>query len=136
MPPLPGSPTINAYASTNGNCGSYTPNGGSAIPIITDQRGVTRSQLGRCDIGAVESQGFVISAGNGGGQSASVASAFGTPLGVLVFGAYGEPVNGGYVTLRGREAARASPPRLSPHLSMATRRSQPWGQTRRQAVTT
>jgi len=53
--PASGSAAINAYAATGGNCGSYTPaDGGTAVSITTDQRGVTRPQGSACDSGAVE----------------------------------------------------------------------------------
>ena len=61
---LPGSPAINAGTAT----GAPT----------TDQRGISR--VGAVDIGAFESRGFTISAASGTPQSATILSAFGSPL--------------------------------------------------------
>jgi hypothetical protein len=91
MPPLPGSPVIN-----NGNNAAIT-NPPFPGPPVTDQRGVTRIIDGKVDIGAVESQGFIIKVSSGDNQAATVGKAFATPLVVSVSSAYGEPVAGGYV---------------------------------------
>ncbi len=88
-PPLPGSPAINA-----GNAAAC-----AASPVSNlDQRGVSRTAFGTCDIGAVESRGFVVGAGSGGGQSAAANTPFGLPLAVLVFSGYSEPTDGGTIT--------------------------------------
>jgi hypothetical protein len=79
---LPGSPAINAGTAT----GAPT----------TDQRGISR--VGAVDIGAFESRGFTISAASGTPQSATILSAFGSPLVASIGGVGGEPVNGGIIT--------------------------------------
>lgn len=82
---LPGSPAINA--------------GSNAGAPATDQRGVARPQQATVDIGAFESQGFVLSVVSGTPQTAPVNSAFALPLLVgVVANAGGEPVNGGQVS--------------------------------------
>ena len=81
-PPLSGSPAID----TGGSCTG------------PDQRGVSRPQGAACDIGAVESRGFTLTAG-GSGQSAAVNTAFAAPFTATAMpNAAGEPVNGGLVT--------------------------------------
>jgi uncharacterized repeat protein (TIGR01451 family)/CSLREA domain-containing protein len=85
IPLLPGSPAINAGTST----GAPT----------TDQR--DKARFGTTDIGAFESQGFVLAVGSGGTQSTTINTAFGSPLTVNVTAnntADSEPVNGGQVT--------------------------------------
>jgi hypothetical protein len=80
---LPGSPAIDAGPST----GAPT----------TDQRG--QSRVGNLDLGAFESQGFVISVSSGNNQSATVNTAFASPLLVQVTAnSSAEPVDGGLVT--------------------------------------
>jgi len=76
---LPGSPAINAGTATDAP--------------TTDQRGISR--VGAVDIGAFESRGFTISAASGTPQSATILSAFGSPLVASIGGVGGEPVNGG-----------------------------------------
>ena len=85
MPLLPGSPAIDAGSS------------GAGIPD-TDQRGVGR--VGGVDIGAFESQGFTLTAVPGSTpQTASIGTAFATPLAVTVTANNPvEPVDGGVVS--------------------------------------
>ena len=84
MPLLPGSPAIDAGTAT----GAPT----------TDQRGLGR--VGAVDIGAFESQGFVLTPLAGSSpQSALIGTAFTNPLTVVVSANNPvEPVNGGRVT--------------------------------------
>jgi hypothetical protein len=82
---LPGSPAIDAGAAVGGSVQN------------TDQRGITRPQLGGVDIGAFESQGFTMSVTGGGTQSAFPGTAFGSPLAVSVTSSHSEPVSGGVV---------------------------------------
>ena len=87
LPLLPGSPAIDA-----GTCqGPFTP--------ATDARGTARPQLSACDVGAFESRGFTFGTPSGSPQTATINTAFSTPLGVSVNSSYGEPVNGGSVTI-------------------------------------
>ncbi len=81
---LPGSPAINAA--------------NNAAASATDQRGIARPQQGTADIGAFESQGFVLSVVSGTPQSTPLSAVFAQPL-VVGVGAngVGEPVNGGQV---------------------------------------
>jgi hypothetical protein len=82
---LPGSPAIDAGDNTN-------------VPP-TDQRGFNRIVGGTIDIGAFESRGFSIALTSGNGQSATVATSFLNPLVVTVTSPYGDPVQGGVVTV-------------------------------------
>ena len=80
---LPGSPAIDAGTS------------GSGVPT-TDQRGYGR--VGGVDIGAVESQGYVLTVTSGDGQTAILGKAFTNPLTVsVVANNPHDPVNGGIV---------------------------------------
>ena len=79
---LPGSPAINA--------------GFAAGTPAQDQRHVVRGAAR--DIGAFESQGFVLSIAGGNNQATPVNTQFPQPLRVNVSSAFGEPVNGGQVT--------------------------------------
>ncbi len=73
---LPGSPALDAGAAFNDAGGR---------PITADQRGVGRPQGAAPDIGAFESQGFVVTTTNGGGtQSTTLNTAFAKPLSVSV----------------------------------------------------
>jgi hypothetical protein len=85
MPLLPGSPAISA-----GTSGAGTP--------TTDQRGQPRN--GHIDIGAFQSQGFVLNPVVGSTpQSTNAGSAFANPLAVTVTADNpAEPVDGGVVT--------------------------------------
>jgi CSLREA domain-containing protein len=89
MPPLPGSPAIDA--GDNATC--------AAAPVNNaDQRGITRPVNGTCDIGAVESRGFTMTITGGNNQSTSLSTAFANPLTVSVTSSFSEPVDGGAVT--------------------------------------
>jgi uncharacterized delta-60 repeat protein len=59
---LPGSPALDAGSTFDG--------------ITTDQRGINRPEGGAPDIGAFESQGFIVTATSGSGQSAPTNSPF------------------------------------------------------------
>ena len=72
---LPGSPAIKA--------GINTTAGGNATVLESDQRGVSRAVSGPIDIGAVEIN-YNISATKGTPQSATIGTAFATPLQVTV----------------------------------------------------
>jgi len=79
--------------------GSYAIDKGYATCPTTDQRGVTRPQGTRCDIGAYESRGFSLAISAGDNQTALPGAAFTDPLEVTVTAnASGEPVDGGLVT--------------------------------------
>jgi uncharacterized repeat protein (TIGR01451 family)/CSLREA domain-containing protein len=98
---LPGSPAIDA--GTNG------------LGSPTDQRGVARPQLANTDVGAFESQGFVLSLLSGSPQSAALNTLFAAPLVVgVVANDPLEPVDGGAVDYQapqaGASAALASTP--------------------------
>ena len=87
IPLLPGSPAINGvtYNAPN-NCPA------------TDQRGAARPQIGACDIGAFESQGFTLNLDGGNNQSTAINTAFVSPLAVNVTANNpAEPVDGGLV---------------------------------------
>jgi hypothetical protein len=85
---LPGSPAIKA--------------GTNAGAPATDQRGVSRPQLGTVDIGAFESQGFTQSMTGGDNQAVDVSQLFPIPLQVTVAPKNGtDPVAGGVVTFTG-----------------------------------
>ena len=88
MPPLPGSPVIDAGSN------ALIPNG-----VTTDQRGFTRIVNGAVDIGAFESSGFTIAVTSGSGQSTYVSTAFSAPLVATVTANNpSEPVAGGLIT--------------------------------------
>jgi hypothetical protein len=98
---LPGSPALDAGAS------------GPGIPA-NDQRGMGR--VGAVDIGAFESQGFVMTAVPGSSpQTAVIGTAFANPLAVTVKANNpAEPVDGGIVTFantssHGAQAVLATP---------------------------
>lgn len=84
IPLLPGSPAIDS-----GGCGALAP---------TDVRGIARPQGAGCDMGAFESQGFVMQKTGGDRQSTAITSAFDQPLSVFVVSQHNEPVDGGVVT--------------------------------------
>lgn len=77
---LPGSPAIDAGVGAT----------------ATDQRGI--AAVGTRDIGAFESQGFVLTTTGGSPQGTTLGTAFGQPLQVTVSSNFGEPVAGGTVT--------------------------------------
>ena len=84
MPPLPGSPAIDAGTT------------GTGVPT-TDQRGLGR--VGNVDIGAVESQGYTLTVTGGNSQTALGGAAFASPLTVSVAPDYpNDPVDGGVIT--------------------------------------
>jgi hypothetical protein len=64
-----------------------------------DQRGFARVVNGRVDIGAFESRGFVLSMAGGNNQQTTVNSPFAMPLSIQVMSPFGEPVQGGVVSL-------------------------------------
>src|SRR2546421_2318776 len=83
---LPGSPALNA--------------GNNALAAgLTDQRGSGFNRIVNTtvDIGAFESRGFTISAISGTPQSATILTAFGSPLVVSVAAVGGEPIVGGVI---------------------------------------
>ena len=95
---LPGSPAIDAGTST----GAPT----------TDQRGLGR--VGGVDIGAFESQGFMLDYVSGSNQSATVDTAFTNPLVVNVNANNSvEPVAGGVVTYTGPSTGASVAPNPS-----------------------
>lgn len=85
LPLLPGSAAIDAGNDGTGNCAT------------ADQRGITRPKGAHCDMGAFESQGFLMQKSSGDAQKVKVNLAFPAPLQVQVTSSYGEPVNGGLV---------------------------------------
>jgi hypothetical protein len=93
---LPGSRAIDA----GDNCVTDAAHCGDAnIPqLTTDQRGFARQVNGTVDIGAFESSGFTLTATSGTPQSATIGSAFASPLIASITGVGSEPVNGGIVT--------------------------------------
>jgi hypothetical protein len=84
MPPLPGSPAIDAGDNTNAPA--------------TDQQGLPRVVNGTIDIGAVECQGFTTAIARGNNQTTKANSPFAAPLVVTVTSPFDEPVQGGMVT--------------------------------------
>jgi CSLREA domain-containing protein len=92
---LPGSPAIDAGS------------GGTGIPA-TDQRGLAR--VGPVDIGAFESQGFILTGvASSSPQTATIGTAFANPLAVTVTPINpGEPVNGGRVNFVALPAANGA----------------------------
>jgi hypothetical protein len=89
--PMPGSPAINGGGAVGqGPTGNTVPN--------ADQRGIIRPQGAGVDIGAFESQGFILTKTGGDGQSTLATAPFPNPLAVTVASAHGEPANSGAVT--------------------------------------
>ena len=90
MPPLPGSPAIDPAVPAT--CSG---------PTALDQRGKPR--VGACDIGAVESQGFIFAATSGDHQTGQATRPFAQPLTVILseFGAPGVPLAGAGITVSG-----------------------------------
>jgi hypothetical protein len=74
FPLLIGSPAINA-----GDDGTCSATGDGAVNGV-DQRGVSRTFNGACDIGAFETRGFTLTSTSGGDQSATVGTPFANPL--------------------------------------------------------
>ncbi len=84
IPLLPGSPALHG--------------GDTATCEPTDQRGLAR--VGRCDIGAFESQGFTLTLTAGDNQRTLIGTPFGQGLGFTVAArASREPISGGMVRL-------------------------------------
>jgi len=86
---LPGSPAINAGSNSLA----------SSSGLTTDQRGPSFNRVvgAAVDIGAFESRGFTISAFSGTPQSATILTAFASPLVASITGVGVEPVNGGVI---------------------------------------
>jgi hypothetical protein len=102
FPLLPGSPAINTGDSTASNC------------PVADQRGVSRPQGGRCDMGTFESRGFSLAVTSGDGQSTLVNTAFTHPLALSITSLNSEPVNGGKITFTAPSSGASAV--LSSHL--------------------
>jgi hypothetical protein len=85
FPLLPGSAAIDS--------------GDDATCTATDQRGISRLQGTHCDMGAFESRGFTLAITSGNNQSTFTNFPFVQPLALRVNSSYGEPVNGGVVSL-------------------------------------
>jgi CSLREA domain-containing protein len=107
IPLLPGSPVINAGASTT---------------VTLDQRGQPRNAAGGVDIGAFESQGFTVAVQAGSPQTSVVNLAFLKPLVASVTAVNAiEPVDGGIVTFTAPgSGAMASPQTQSITVSAGT----------------
>jgi uncharacterized repeat protein (TIGR01451 family)/CSLREA domain-containing protein len=108
---LPGSPAINS--------------GSNGLATNADQRGIARPQQGTVDVGAFESQGFVLSLVSGTPQTTAVNMLFALPLVVEVTpNAVGEPIDGGQVTFSapgaGASAALSSPATIAASQASAT----------------
>ncbi len=85
---LPGSPAIGAGSMAS------IPTG-----ITTDQRGEPRTVNTEVDIGAVETQGYTLTASGGTPQATLASTAFANSLAVTVTPTYAkDPVNGGVIT--------------------------------------
>lgn len=86
-PLLPGSPALDA--------------GDNTTCLLRDQRGVARPQGSTCDIGAFESQGFVLNKAGGDNQVAVIGQPFALPLVITVtsqsWQGFVEAVNGGMI---------------------------------------
>jgi len=81
---LPGSPAIDLAPCPSG--------------VSTDARGVARPQGTNCDAGSYEVHTFTAGTPTGNGQSATVTTAFASPVGLTVANPNNEPVEGGKVT--------------------------------------
>jgi CSLREA domain-containing protein len=97
---LPGSPAINAGSNANlpPDTLDLDSDGNTAEPVPFDQRGFARITNTTVDIGAFESRGFTIAATGGTPQSATIMTAFSSPLAATVSSSFGETVTGGVVT--------------------------------------
>jgi predicted outer membrane repeat protein len=84
LPLLPGSAAIDT--------------GDDSVCLNGDQRGISRPQLGHCDMGAYESRGFTLAISYGDNQSTPANSIFYQPLEVSVSSLHDEPVDGGELT--------------------------------------
>ncbi len=106
---LPGSPATDA-----GDATVCALTGAGKVNNV-DQRGTVRPQGAGCDVGAYESRGFTLAVIGGGGQSATINTAFPLPLAVSVLPlGGGEPVNGGKVTFTGPASGAAATLATSP----------------------
>jgi hypothetical protein len=82
--------------------GSYSLGTGVATGFTTDQRGVAIPTSGPYDIGAFQSQGFIVTNKGGSGQSAPLYTQFLEPLKFTVAAVSPlEPVDYGYIVMRG-----------------------------------
>ena len=79
--------------------GSLAIDAGGSCDVASDQRGIDRPQGSDCDTGAYESRGFSLVLTGGSPQTTIINTAFADPLDLMVSSAYGEPVEGGIVTL-------------------------------------
>ncbi|MCH8543104.1 MAG: MBG domain-containing protein [Alcanivorax sp.] len=70
----------------------------TAVCASTDIRGVARDGA-RCDAGAFQSRGFILTATGGDDQAATINTDFAAPLAMTVTSEHDEPVAGGQVTL-------------------------------------
>jgi hypothetical protein len=97
---LPGSPAINAGSNANLPADILDLDGdrNTTEPVPFDQRGLARVTNTNVDIGAFESRGFNIAATGGTPQSATISTAFSSPLVATVSSPFGEPVAGGVIT--------------------------------------
>jgi CSLREA domain-containing protein len=97
---LPGSPAINAGSNANLPVDTFDldGDGNTAEPVPFDQRGFARITNTNVDIGAFESRGFTIAATGGTPQSATIMTAFSSPLAATVGSSFGETIAGGVVT--------------------------------------
>lgn len=84
VPILPGSPVINA--------------GDSGASPATDARGVARPVGSKSDMGAFESQGFILTATAGTPQTTLINTGFATSLGLTITSADSVPVDGSQIT--------------------------------------
>jgi hypothetical protein len=108
-PTLSGDPLLGSLADNGGLTWTFALLPGSAAIDAgnetacpaTDQREVARPQGAACDIGAYESQGFLLTKTGGDNQSTSINTTFTQPLVISVTSAFSEPVNGGAVTFAG-----------------------------------
>jgi CSLREA domain-containing protein len=107
-PTLSGEPLLSSLGDYGGSTQTFAllpgskaiDAAGDCTPFLNpdqDQRGVVRPQGSACDIGAFESQRFVLTKTGGDNQSTLVQTAFTVPLAISVTSATGEPVNGGRV---------------------------------------
>ena len=93
--------------------------GAGATCEATDQRGVTRPQGTACDVGAFESQGFLLAVRSGNNQTTAVNTAFPIPLGVTVTSSFNEPVDGGLVVFTVPDGTIGPSASLAPSTTIA-----------------
>lgn len=87
--------------------------GEEAACAATDQRGVTRPQGDRCDSGAFESRGFILTVQNGDYQGVKVGNTFPRPLDMWVLSRFSEPVDGGLARFVASESGASLDPRVT-----------------------